>query len=141
MNFLIVSDSHGDSEYFSKLLKEYKDYFVIHLGDRGFDVEKYLENREYILVDGNCDRYTYQKDAYLDYKNHKILLTHGDLYGVKYDFNKLYFKALQEKCDVVMFGHTHHQESFEYNNIKFINPGALNLHKYAIIKDDEIILK
>jgi len=138
MKILLVSDTHGETELLLKLSKKYQDYTKIHLGDRGFD-KSLLDELGFIYVDGNCD-YGHNKDKILNIENNKIFITHGDLYNVKYDMNKLYYKALSENANYVFFGHTHFQINIREANINFINPGSLKDKKYAIITDDIIEL-
>ena len=136
MNILIMSDSHGNDEKVIELTQKYPDYLVIHLGDRGFSAD--IIKNDKILVDGNCDFNLYKKIEYLEYNNHKILITHGDLFDVKYGYLKLKLKALEDKCDIVLFGHTHFQEEFYSDGIHFINPGALKSGNYAVLENNEL---
>ena len=52
----------------------------------------------------------------------RILLIHGD--GYTYAVSGLANKAIQENCDVIMFGHTHEFFDEEYKGIRLINPGS-----------------
>ena len=81
--------------------------------------------------------------------NKKIMITHGHRYGVKYGLERLYFSALENEVDIVLFGHTHISLNEKYDNILFFNPGSLThprlLSKgsYGIIEisDSDIISK
>jgi len=133
MRILILSDSH--SSYLDIPFNNY-DY-VIHCGDYGNNYE-YLKENNVLFVRGNCD-YEGAKQIITEIKNKKILITHGDLYNVKYHYNSLVYKALESKCDIVFFGHTHRADMFIEDNIIFINPGSYQYLDYVEIIDDNII--
>jgi len=137
MKLLITSDTHGNLELLKKLSLKYKDYVKIHLGDRGFDIKE-LDTLGFIYVDGNCDCNESVKDRTLNIEDNIIFMTHGDKYNVKFDLNKLYFKALESNAKYVFYGHTHFQSKVEFENMIFINPGALKDNKYCVIEDDNI---
>jgi putative phosphoesterase len=139
MKIIVVSDSHGSYEDLKKLRELYKDDIMIHLGDIGFN-KKYLDEMNIIYVSGNCDPFD-KPYIVKEIDNKRFLITHGHLYNVKYDLNNLYFKALEENCNYVLYGHTHHESIIEFDGIKFINPGAFKDFKYAIIINDKVILK
>ena len=136
MKILLVSDSHGNRDLLIKLANIYRDYTKIHLGDRGFD-KSLLDNLGFIYIDGNCD-YGNNKDKVISIDDQTIFITHGDKYNIKFDLNKLYFKALEVSANIVFFGHTHIQTNIIYDNIRFINPGALINNNYCIIEDNDI---
>lgn len=128
MKYLIISDSHSNNEDLMKLINKYKGYKVIHLGDRKMDVDG-------INIKGNCDL-TGDNYKIIDVNSKKWFITHGNLYDVKYDELKIYYMAKSVNADVCLFGHTHKRCDYEYDNIRFINPGAL-LNGYYIIYDKE----
>ncbi len=128
MRILALSDNHSRDIDFN--LNEF-DY-VIHSGDRG-----YFDADGVIMVRGNCD-YSGEKLIITEIENKKVLITHGDLYGVKYDLMRLSLLALEKNVDYVFYGHTHCPTYFEYRGIKFINPGAYLDGRYAILDDDKI---
>ena len=81
MRILVLSDSH------SRLVDDIKfnKYdFVIHCGDYGNSYE-ILKNNNVIFVRGNCD-YQGDNERIITINNKKILILHGDLYNVKYDY-------------------------------------------------------
>ncbi|MCR5787153.1 MAG: YfcE family phosphodiesterase [Acholeplasmatales bacterium] len=136
MKILIISDSHGNLSRVLNLAEKYKDYTKIHLGDRGFD-SKSLEELGFYYVDGNCDYTQSVKTRICEIDGKRFLLTHGDLYNVRNSINNLYYLGLENKCDYVLFGHTHVQFK-EIGDISFINPGALKDNHYCVIEDDII---
>ncbi len=129
MKILVLSDNHYRNIDFN--LNEY-DY-IIHLGDRGI-----FDAKGVIYVKGNCD-YDGEKLIITNINNKKVLITHGDLYNVKETLIRLTFLAREKNVDYVFFGHTHIPLFFEYEKIKFINPGAYIDGRYVVINEEEII--
>ena len=132
MKILILSDNHSRRIDFN--LNEY-DY-VIHCGDYG-DEDSILDGCGALYVRGNCD-YRGPKEILTNILGKNVLITHGDLYNVKYHYNSLVYKALEKKCDFVFFGHTHRADMFIEDNIIFINPGSYQNGFYVLISDDRI---
>ena len=143
----IMSDTHGNANDIKKLLPimEESDY-VIHLGDYMSDTRYFSENiyEKLYAVKGNCDGGG--DDLVIEIENKKILLTHGDRYGVKQGNLKLLLKAKEIGADAVFYGHTHVPLIEEVENITFINPGTLSNYSektycYAVIFNGKIIAK
>ena len=142
-----MSDTHGNANDIKKLLPimEESDY-VIHLGDYMSDTRYFSENiyEKLYAVKGNCDGGG--DDLVIEIENKKILLTHGDRYGVKQGNLKLLLKAKEIGADAVFYGHTHVPLIEEVENITFINPGTLSNYSektycYAVIFNGKIIAK
>lgn len=128
MRILVLSDNHSRDIDFN--FNEF-DY-VIHSGDRGsFDDDGIL------MVRGNCD-FRGEKTISTIINDKKVLITHGDLYGVKEGLTRLSLLALEKEVQYVFYGHTHCPSFFEYRGIKFINPGAYLDGRYVIIDDFKI---
>ena len=148
MKFLIASDIHGSKEASRKLVsldKEYNFKKIILLGDIGYsgarnippldyypiDVFKNLEliKDKLLLIRGNCDsrvdEFVLKKKFYnkytLNLKNHRLILTHGDLY----DENSFNFK----ENDIFLYGHTHVYRLEKIDNHLVLNPGSMSLPK------------
>lgn len=129
MKILALSDNHSKDVCLN--LNDF-DY-IIHSGDRGnFTSDKA------VMVKGNCD-FEGDKTLFLNIEGKKVLITHGDLYGVKEGLMRISLFALENKVDYVFFGHTHVPTFFEYNGIKFINPGAYLDGRYVILNEDKIV--
>ena len=144
---VIVSDTHGNLKNLEKLLPIIEESdLIIHLGDYSSDL-KVLSPELYdklYYVKGNCDGGG--EDAFFEAENLKIMMTHGDRYGVKQSLTKLYLKAKEMKIDVVLYGHTHIPKIEEYDGITFINPGCMSIFSnktycYAVVNNDKIIAK
>ncbi len=137
MKILITSDIHNNLDFFLEMSEKYKDFTKINLGDRGIDIN-ILSNLNYICVDGNCDSNITVSEQILNIDNKKIFITHGHNYNVKNSLLNLYYKAKSLDCDYVFFGHTHVQTNVVYDDIIFINPGAIKDNHAALIMDDVI---
>ena len=128
MKILVLSDSH-----FRPMEMDWKAYdYVIHCGDFGNQ-----EVSDFLFVRGNCD-FKGEKTKKVKIKNKTIFITHGDLFQVKYGYDRLSYKAQEEHADLCFFGHTHRADMFMIENIVFINPGAYQDGYYAIINDTSI---
>jgi putative phosphoesterase len=120
--------------------------YIIHLGDLRtdltlLDAESY--NKLYSVL-GNCDGGG--DDAVISIEDVKILLTHGDKYGVKNSLTRLYFKAKEQKVNAVFFGHTHNAVIEENEGITFINPGTMTKFSqksycYIVVSGNKITAK
>ena len=142
---LVFSDSHGEMENVSLLLSKIHEYDkVIFLGDGLSDLNWY---RNYYInkiefVKGNGDIFTALAPTEIDMsvEGVNIFATHGHLYGVKGDLEKLKTKAELLGSNIVLYGHTHKQRLTEIDGISFLNPGSLCLQyapEYAEIEIDE----
>ncbi len=136
MRIGIFSDSHGDTYALKRAISKMgKVDMLIHLGDFYMDAV-HIENElkiNIIYVKGNCD---YSQDVDLEkiieVDNKRLLITHGHKYNVKNSYNNLYYKAMEEKIDIALFGHTHHPEVIQKGNILLINPGSVSRPKNSV---------
>ena len=145
MRIGVISDSHGDIFAVKRAVAQMGSVdILIHLGDHYKDAEIILKElkRDIIYVKGNCDfSHTVECDKIINIEGKKLMLTHGHRYNVKSNYLNLYYKALEEEVNVVLFGHTHYAEIFEKDNILFVNPGSLSRPRgpaqtYAILTID-----
>lgn len=131
MRIGVVADSHGNLYLLDKVLSLMEDVdMIIHLGDYCRDIVKLNEkyNKKIVYVKGNNDYgLDITSDKIIDIEGVRIFMTHGHKYGVYYDLSRLSYKALEEKADVVLYGHTHMQSRDDYNGIAFLNPGSTSL--------------
>ncbi len=127
MKILVISDTHGSYEtLLDSIIYEEFD-MVIHLGDYVEDGESICEylSLPSLIVAGNGDFASIYKDEeLLEAKGKRILLTHGHLYNVRRGIDSLYYRAMEEKADLVLFGHTHIAVNHFENGIIFMNPGS-----------------
>ncbi|MCD6436322.1 MAG: metallophosphoesterase [Clostridiales bacterium] len=142
---LVVSDSHGNKKTLRALVEKYEYFeYLIHLGDNTCDLDGIEFKGKIFSVRGNADKNsTSELEKLLHIKGYNIWLTHGHFYGVKFGLNRLFYKALEKKADIVLFGHTHIALNTEYENTLFFNPGSLtyprgtDIGSYGIIELDE----
>jgi putative phosphoesterase len=141
MKLLVVSDTHGN---FTLTLQAHsltkKVDVIIHLGDGSSDADliRELLDVRVINVAGNCDiGSSAPRELVWECEGKRILLTHGDAYGVKAGLEKLKRRALEVKADLVLFGHSHLATQEPHSDILFLNPGTMmnqSLHKsYAVV--------
>ncbi|MCX7771924.1 MAG: metallophosphoesterase [Clostridia bacterium] len=128
--FLIMSDTHGELKEAKRIVDQcsFADA-VIHLGDYVRDVkslERQYPEKEFIWVQGNCD-YGFNEplDKLIDVEGKRVFLTHGHRYDVKSGLGRLESRALQEKADVILFGHTHIPFLKKGPGLCMLNPGSL----------------
>lgn len=126
---LIISDTHnmGLSSLPERLLTAMDEAdYILHLGDGEADIQALQRcyGGKLLFVRGNNDT-TGEKERTEVIGGCKILLTHGDLYGVRTRLEKLAERAKTEGASCVMFGHTHRQLITEQDGVTFINPGSL----------------
>lgn len=132
---LAFGDSHRNSAALALMvqiiLRDRPEIFV-HTGDNYSDFQ-YLKKQTKVKgygVWGNCDLgiiFGAPEELVLEYKDKKILLTHGHTLGVKYSFRGLLDRARALAVDVVIFGHSHVQSAQREEGIWLINPGSIPL--------------
>jgi putative phosphoesterase len=129
MRILVISDTHGN---YPRALRAWDlaEPFdaVIHLGDGGDDADllSRIIGFAVIRVAGNCDHgSTEPRELLLDFEGKRLLLAHGDRYGVKSGLARLEQRGIELGVDCVLFGHTHHATIVTLSGILFVNPGTL----------------
>ena len=138
----VISDSHGGRfhlDRFAELCRREKFDQVCHLGDV-VDDAMYLRQRLDIpvaLVAGNCDIYSREaRELLLTFEGKRLLLVHGDKYGVKYGYDRLSYYAEEQRADCALFGHTHIAFAGCVGNALLVNPGALKNGSMCILEID-----
>lgn len=127
---VVVSDTHGNVKALEQLRGIFfESDYIIHLGDGAKDMKEFYSefgNKIY-QVDGNCDVFcTGLKEFVLDVGKIKILLTHGDCFGVKSGLDNLISHAKALGCKIALYGHTHNAEILERDGVLTLNPGSLS---------------
>lgn len=111
MKIIVFSDSHRDLEGMRKVLRREKPDYVFHLGDHDTDAELVAQEFPTLpiaMVRGNCDGWSEtSKSLTLALGGLRFFLCHGHLYGVKSSYLRVTYAALEQKADVLLFGHTH----------------------------------
>lgn len=148
MKLLIVSDTHGrDGNLETAVMREAPFDMLVHCGDvegREFFIEA-LAECPCTIISGNNDFFSdLPREDEITLAGHRILVTHGHLYGVSMDLSMLVDEARDRGCDCVFFGHTHRPVIDEIDGILVLNPGSLVFprqrdHKfsYAVMELDE----
>lgn len=133
MLIAVISDTHRIPTYINLAKDKLQGAdILIHLGDNTDDIETLTKGfkGEVYAVKGNCDfSNKYPKEQIIQVCNKKIYFTHGDLFGVKYGMNNIFYKGKEVGADIVLFGHTHQHIIFEEEGIYFMNPGSISLPK------------
>lgn len=145
MECIVFSDTHGNYPLAIEILSRSTPVdTVFHLGDKAEDAIfiEHLFKTKVQKVAGNCDPPgMHEREIITMYGNKRILLTHGDRYGVKAGLEKLVERGVDANVDLVLYGHTHHASIDEIEGILFVNPGSLQLgtayKSYARITIDD----
>ena len=146
MKILVIGDTHGKLNKLRDVWPKLTAIDLIaHTGDHYSDALR-IESEfgvPVIAVGGNCDG-SGPESQIIETEYGNILLTHGHREGVKYDdLLGLYYRALEEDCRAVFFGHTHCSLISEMDGVHFVNPGSLTLPRdnkngsYAIVRTAE----
>lgn len=129
MKVLVLSDSHGDFYNVNKILQSQPGAEVVFfLGDGLNDIERCRLNypeKMFITVRGNCD---WGSDApieqFFSIEGKKIMATHGHTYNVKFTYSEAIYRARENKCEVLLFGHTHNAVTAYDHGLYIMNPGS-----------------
>lgn len=129
MRVLVISDTHGNFQLALQAcdLAEPIDA-VLHLGDGGDDAAFLMHalDIEVIHVAGNCDIGSASpRELLWEREGKRLLLLHGDAYGVKSGLGRLEKRAVETGADAVLFGHTHRAAVTSLSGILAVNPGTL----------------
>ncbi len=125
---VILSDTHGNLEALKKMEQIFDEAdYILFAGDGYKDLNVLSKNnyKKLVAVSGNCDaELLSNKEKFFEIDGKKILLCHGDLYGVKSGLTRLKLRAEELGADVVIFGHTHQSLCETESGVLFINPGS-----------------
>ncbi|MEW5953300.1 MAG: metallophosphoesterase [Bacillota bacterium] len=126
----VLSDTHNSFEFAWRAIEEMSPVdMLLHAGDHYYDVFriKLPENVPVVAVAGNSD-YGDQGNAeeVVELAGHRILLTHGHLYQVKFTCDKLLYRAGELGVQAVVFGHTHMPVNTVEKGILLFNPGSIS---------------
>ena len=143
-SIVIISDTHGNYSAIEKILPiMLESDYVFCLGDFQRDIlayKKELGDKIYSVA-GNCDGGG--EDSVVEIDGYKMLLTHGDKYGVKSSLYKLFLRAEELGVKTVFYGHTHNADITEQNGITCINPGCMtnlgqSTYCYAVVHNGKL---
>lgn len=129
MKIMLTSDTHGN---YPLLLKAHRLASpldaIVHLGDGEGDVElvSMFLDLEIISVAGNCDHgSSVPRERLWECHGQRLLLTHGDRYGVKSGTRLLERRGAELGARAVLFGHSHQALIVSRPDMLLINPGTL----------------
>lgn len=131
MRIGIVSDSHGDTRIFEKMLAVHgaaDAELWLHAGDFALDADdlEALSEKRVIRVLGNCDLFVdgVYDETMVEVAGHRIFLTHGHLFNVRFDTAMLREAAREAGADIAVYGHTHVALE-EHGEVTVLNPGSI----------------
>lgn len=139
LRILIMSDSHGRNGNVELAIEQVREeigefQMLIHLGDVGDAREiESLAGVPCYIVRGNTDYDAKLLNAnVIEAGGHRIFATHGHLYQVDMRLDLLRFAALENDCDIAMYGHTHVPYLEEDpDDITILNPGSISKPRQA----------
>ena len=139
LRILIMSDSHGRNENVELAIEQVREeigefQMLIHLGDVGDAREiESLDGVPCYIVRGNTDYDAKLLNAnVIEAGGHRIFATHGHLYQVDMRLDLLRFAALENDCDIAMYGHTHVPYLEEDpDDVTILNPGSISKPRQA----------
>ena len=139
LRILIMSDSHGRNENVELAIAQVREeigefQMLIHLSDVGDARElESLAGVPCYIVRGNTDYDAKLLNAnVIEAGGHRIFATHGHLYQVDMRLDLLRFAALENDCDIAMYGHTHVPYLEEDpDDVTILNPGSISKPRQA----------
>lgn len=139
---LVFSDSHGKDKAMRDVISRHRsdvDYiFFLGDGNKEFGVikEDIRDQAICVSVRGNCDIGLVEdipSEMFLNICGFKLMLTHGDQYGVKYGFERLIYRCRETDTDIALFGHTHIKndiyippDEIYSKPLRIFNPGSIS---------------
>lgn len=159
MKIVFVSDTHGDEDSLRRVVEFVKDYdAIIHTGDvlpYGVDypcfISEYIKELDNIyFVRGNTDYFDGMSvmnkdnsyyDSIFNIGNYSIFATHGFIESM----SRYECMAVENSCDILVYGHTHIKRLEKKDDLIILNPGSTSrprdgIASFAILEDDVIRL-
>ena len=119
MKILLISDTHGDTALLAnEILPKYAHevQMAIHLGDFAhdlLDMQCTYPNLPMVGVGGAFEmKEKSERIITVGDGKHRILLTHGHMFNVKFGLDRLVYYAQEKGVDACFFGHTHTATQF-----------------------------
>lgn len=141
---LVMSDSHGNNYNVKKAVEKAGIiHTAFHLGDIETSPNN-IESATHVptyIIRGNNDYDPNLRDMIITYiGSHKVLCVHGHRQRVYMGLDNLRYLALQNECEIVMFGHTH-VPLLDEGDVTFINPGSISLPRQVGHKKTFLIIE
>ena len=131
MKIGIVSDSHGNTSVFETMLAvpgAREAELWLHAGDFALDADdlEIMSGKHVARVLGNCDLFVdgVYDETVVEVAGHRIFLTHGHLFNVRFDTMMLAEAARTAGADIAVYGHTHIALE-EHGDVTVLNPGSI----------------
>ncbi len=129
MKIGIMSDTHGSLDAVAQAVSLAGPVDMwLHAGDLIADAEHLaiIAGVPVYSVAGNCDwpNMTVPEERLIEAEGHRILLTHGHNYGVRYDIEVLVEAAEDKEADIAVYGHTHIADISPGDDVYVVNPGS-----------------
>lgn len=144
LRYMVLSDSHRAGGWLARAAEIYAQGGFdgcIHLGDVHADARRFAElaGTTPLCVRGNCDSPLCPAPAERveALGGARILLAHGDRYGVKSSLTRLSYRAEELACQAAFFGHTHRAFCGYVGGALLLNPGALREGNWAEVTVQE----
>lgn len=144
LKIVVMSDSHGCNEELEYVINKEKNTDLwLHCGD--ICVPSHIYNKV-VVVRGNNDLYNYPIERIINVPGHRILMLHSHTLPFMAREEALLQRAEENKCDIVLFGHTHIPYLKKVNGVTLLNPGSLYHNRdgsdisYAVLRVDEAFL-
>lgn len=129
MKILLISDTHGKLDKFFQVYSRIENIdLIIHCGDYQKDATaiKKTINIPVVSVIGNCDVTSGDLEKIVETPYGNLLVLHGHNNNVNYNYNNILYKAEENDCIGVCYGHTHIPLNEALHGIHLINPGSLS---------------
>ena len=144
LRYMVLSDSHRAGGWLARAAEIYAQGGFdgcIHLGDVHADARRFAElaGTTPLCVRGNCDSPLCPAPAERveALGGARILLAHGDRYGVKSSLTRLSYRAEELACQAAFFGHTQRAFCGYVCGALLLNPGALREGNWAEVTVQE----
>ncbi|MDN5366873.1 MAG: hypothetical protein PWQ11_284 [Candidatus Diapherotrites archaeon] len=132
MRFLILGDTHVPEraekipEWVRKVVEGKKYDVILFTGDATeYSVLHFLERHgKTYAVRGNMDFLELPRFHIIDAEEHRIFLFHSTEVRPRGDPEQIWEYGKTAGADIVVFGHTHKRDVYDYKGILFINPGT-----------------
>lgn len=128
MKILVVSDTHRNYNVLEAIIKKNPGAdMLIHLGDGESefdDVSRVFPQFPMVYVGGNCDYGMHKTTHVVQAGGHKIFCCHGHTVGVRAGVELLVCAAIQNECDIALYGHTHVYRTEVMDGVYVMNPGS-----------------
>ncbi|MCT4396231.1 metallophosphoesterase [Periweissella beninensis] len=128
MQYLFISDAHGDIKILEKIFKAFnvRSTQIFYNGDSELAANDPVF-LNVLTVKGNMDfdsQYA-KKNIYVGTEV-TIFQTHGHLYDVNWTLAELIKTAKKNNAQIVTFGHTHQLGVEKIEDLLVINPGSIS---------------